>query len=397
MAEPSLPLSFPAILRNPAFSKYTYPTQESSASPTHFATRPKSPREHNEGKRWVRRKENARFAGNPHIVTATQRDYSLQASPRSTFPEPLPPFLPRNARLPTSVIPTRDPNTANAGRFSISLKGMRRELRKCGPRAEVLVRDVESEIVNWLQDSGTIFAPDTSGNGGDMESRTPVGGTETIFEVSRTPLQLIWSIADDPFARYVVHCCARYYEIVSFSKEISGQRFTYLLRPNVVYPDHRAPGVLDTPPMTDADYSSQPETESDYGVDSDIEQQSPINLSLLTISENPSSQLTSAILDNEIPLNTGGEDVDSDTGLADGSDVFSMHSHTTAGCTSTFATRFGRQPFMHQVRGESSTFSPSRSPSRMSFHSTLWSFRCHLPHPKDLPQQHQSFYHYLFA
>jgi hypothetical protein len=163
----------------------------------------------------------ARFTGNPHIVAATRRDYTLQTPhTTSTFPEPLPPYLPRNTKLSTTVTPVRDPNTANAGRFSLSLKGMRRELRKSGSRAEVLVRDVEYEILEWLQAGGTVLAPDaenTHAQDFDFEG-TLVRETGTVFEVSRTPLQLVWSITDDSFARYVVHCCARYHEIVSFSQ-----------------------------------------------------------------------------------------------------------------------------------------------------------------------------------
>jgi hypothetical protein len=102
----------------------------------------------------------------------------------------------------------------------MSLKGMRRELRKSGFRTEVLVRDIESEVVNWLQAGGTVLAPDAFESAGtlDLELATAVGQTGTIFEISRTPLRLIWYIVDDAFARYIVHCCARYHEIVSFSQ-----------------------------------------------------------------------------------------------------------------------------------------------------------------------------------
>jgi len=104
----------------------------------------------------------------------------------------------------------------------MSLRGMRRELRKSGLRAEVLVREIESEVVRWLRTGGTILAPDGSGIANTLDSglgsSTPIGETGSIFEMSRTPLQLIWSITNDAFARYVVHCCARYYGIVSFSQ-----------------------------------------------------------------------------------------------------------------------------------------------------------------------------------
>lgn len=92
---------------------------------------------------------------------------------------------------------------------------MRRELRKHGPGTQVLVRDVENEIVSWLADGGIIPLPDAA-----TEMSFPgisVGNTESIREVSRTPLQLVWSIEDNSFTRYVVHCCARYHDVVSFS------------------------------------------------------------------------------------------------------------------------------------------------------------------------------------
>ena len=62
----------------------------------------------------------------------------------------------------------------------------------------------------------------------------PIGSTLTVSELSRTPLQLVWAIEQDAFARksqirikyicfangvqgYIVHCCARYHNVVSFS------------------------------------------------------------------------------------------------------------------------------------------------------------------------------------
>jgi hypothetical protein len=98
------------------------------------------------------------------------------------------------------------------------MKGMRRELRKSGLRAELLVRDVELAIVDWLQAGGTVWSPDVNDANILHFPGTPVGNTVSIMEVSRTPLQLTWSIIDDAFARYVVHCCARYHEIISFSE-----------------------------------------------------------------------------------------------------------------------------------------------------------------------------------
>jgi len=66
----------------------------------------------------------AQFAGNPHIVAATTKDFTLPVpSAKSTFPEPLPSYLPRTVKVPIATLPTRDPVSANAGRFSLSMKG----------------------------------------------------------------------------------------------------------------------------------------------------------------------------------------------------------------------------------------------------------------------------------
>ncbi|KAF8650379.1 hypothetical protein AX16_005189 [Volvariella volvacea WC 439] len=222
-----------------------------------------------EGRRVARRKDNARFADNPHIVPATRLDYSIPPpSAKSTFPAPLPTYLPRTVIIPTASLPARDPITANAGRFSLSLKGMRRELRRAGHRIEVLVGDIEHELIEWLSNIGgclQVSEPSSEVQG----QRRVIGKTGSIVEVSRTPLELVWAIADDAFARYIVHCCARYYEIVSFSKDSNGERLTHLLRPNVTRPDHRASATLDTPPATDIDsaYSSQVDTETDTDFD----------------------------------------------------------------------------------------------------------------------------------
>ena len=97
---------------------------------------------------------------------------------------------------------------------------MRRDLRRSGFRTQTLVRDVEDEITTWLREGETVLSPDADMNTSatfDLPG-VSVGKTGAIRQVFRTPLKLVWSITDDPFARYVVHCCARYHEIVSFSK-----------------------------------------------------------------------------------------------------------------------------------------------------------------------------------
>ena len=96
----------------------------------------------------------------------------------------------------------------------MSLKGMRKDLRKMGGKTESLVRDVEAEIALWLE-VGVLLNPGTV----EGEPRFPgvgVRGRDNLREVGRSVLQLVW-VTDDPLTRYVVHCCARYHDIVSFS------------------------------------------------------------------------------------------------------------------------------------------------------------------------------------
>ena len=158
----------------------------------------------------------ARFVGNVHIVAPSNKDFSVPApNSRTTFPEPLPHFLSRNNPIPPAVRATREPTSANAGRFSLSLKGMRRQLRSSGPRTELLVKEVEDEIVTWLAAGGVMLAPDASATFDSPGA--PIGSTGAILELSRTPLQLVWNIEDNAFTRYVAHCCARYHDVVSFS------------------------------------------------------------------------------------------------------------------------------------------------------------------------------------
>ncbi|THH21773.1 hypothetical protein EUX98_g8281 [Antrodiella citrinella] len=271
-----VPMSFPAILRAPGIGSDRFAHLRAGRQRVDGVSAPVSSgvkkRDDKAGKRWVRRKDNARFVGNPHIVAASSKDYAVPTpNVRATFPEPLPVYLSRNTPLPPSVVATREPVSANAGRFSMSLKGMRRELRKSGPRTEVLVKEIEEEVMGWLA-GGVLLDPDVVVvRSGDGEEGMPVGSTGGIVEVSRTPLQLVLLIREDAFARYVVHCCARYHSIVSFTayeneragKDTSGQRLTYLLRPNVTRPDFFVTTAIATPPATESEMSTF-DVESDF-------------------------------------------------------------------------------------------------------------------------------------
>ncbi|KAI0690107.1 hypothetical protein BC835DRAFT_1366041 [Cytidiella melzeri] len=260
-----IPMSFPAILSVPVLGKQLSQSLcESSIAELPTARQKRSNRrDEKEGKRWIRRKDNARFVDNPHVVPASKRDFAIPIpSARPTFPQPLPKYLSRNIPIPPTVPTMREPVSASAGRFSLGMKGMRKQLRKSGPRAELLVHEVESEIMDWL--ANTIWLnPD--GTITSDEEAIPIGTSHSITQVSRTPMQLVWAISDDGFARYVVHCCARYHNIVSFSKDVSGRRLTHILRPNITRPAFEAPQGLNTPPVTDLE-SSTFDTESDFTI-----------------------------------------------------------------------------------------------------------------------------------
>ncbi|KAF5351738.1 hypothetical protein D9756_007679 [Leucocoprinus leucothites] len=391
-------LSFPAILRNPGLKDryahlYGGPSVNQEKTVSGQIPVKKLRRDQNEGKRWVRRKDNAHFVGNPHVVAATKKDYNLPApSNKSTFPEPLPPYLPRTSKVPVATLPTRDPVSANAGRFSLSMKGMRKELRRAGGRAEALVRIVEAEMMLWLQ-GGVMLRPDES-NAAELANSQVKSGkgrvieSTGIIEISRSPLQLVWSISDDAFARYVIHCCARYHEVVSFSKGDSDNRLTYLLRPNVQKPDYGAVTSLETPPATDADYSSQLETtdvDSDFVSDRDLidsDAEDSANNPRVPVT-NPSSNLDS-IQETSLPASpqlpptqvTPRED-DEWSVLSGDADAYGDESSSEAGqdlldsVASLRQSPLGRLSHHQQPlhlsgrRWTRSSSSPSRSPARM--------------------------------
>lgn len=240
-----VPMSFPSILRNSGLtSRYAHLVDP---------VQPKKVwrRNDNEGKRWVRRRENgashlilqciqlsasepklncrggltdksngiAHFTGNPHIAAPSKHDLEPSVPiPHTTFPIPLPPYLPRSAPLSATVAPTPDAKANNAGQFSLSKRGMRKALRRSGPRTQALVRGVEEELMCWLSGVEVVMNPDKE-SGYQFPGRA-VAGLEDIREVERSPQRLVWWIENDTWVRYVVHCCARYHNIVSFSTSI---------------------------------------------------------------------------------------------------------------------------------------------------------------------------------
>ncbi|KAG1829000.1 hypothetical protein EV424DRAFT_1383521 [Suillus variegatus] len=285
-----VPLSFPAILRNPKLvDRYAHLRERSVAAPPK-ASISKARRDEHEGKRWIRRRENAKFVDNPHVVPPSRGDHAVPVpSKLSTFPIPLPPYLPRSIVLPPTVPGSRDPASASAGLFSLSLKGARRALR-ARPGARDIVDAIEGHLCAWLE-GGTYPGEEQ----GIVFPGEKVGGREDVLEVSRRPLDLVWVVgkdgADGAFERYVVHCLARWYGVVSFSKEVNGKRLTYLLRPQVTQVTAL---IIDTPPATDV---SQVDTESDFHT-----------AELSAISEAPSSPTAWSVI--------GGSDFEFDEGFA---------------------------------------------------------------------------------
>ncbi|KAI9437898.1 hypothetical protein F5148DRAFT_1353944, partial [Russula earlei] len=258
-----LPFSFPSVLRNPGLtSRHAHLVEPTESWSAPFQPKKVWRRDDNEGKRWVRRRENARFSDNPHIATPSKRDLepSLPVL-HATFPIPLPPYLPRSAALPATAPPVRDAKASNAGQFSLSVRGMRKALRRSGPSTQALVRGVEDELTRWLGRVEVVLNPDAK-SGYQFPGRA-VAGLEDIREVERSPQRLVWWIEDDTWARYVVHCCARYHNIVSFSKDTSTHRLTHILRPNATQPDPATLAALATPPATDGDFSSHASFDSD--------------------------------------------------------------------------------------------------------------------------------------
>jgi hypothetical protein len=115
---------------------------------------------------------------------------------------------------------------------------MRRALRRrggAGPRTRALVRGVEDELARWLRGEDVVVVvrdPDAR-----MSSRPEgqfqfpgraVAGLEDVREVERSPQRLVWWIENDTWARYVVHCCARYHNVVSFSMFVPRVFFFFL-------------------------------------------------------------------------------------------------------------------------------------------------------------------------
>ncbi|KZT42425.1 hypothetical protein SISSUDRAFT_41621 [Sistotremastrum suecicum HHB10207 ss-3] len=272
-------LSFPTILQNSKLtSRFAHLSlnqdEDQAAKRARRTPNRAGGRVGNEGKRWSRIRDNNAFTSNPHVVQPQARDHRIEYSyPRTTFPAPLPPYLKRSSSAPSPPLPSNDSHSSMAGQFSVSLKGMRRDLRRHGGRASRLVQEIEEHLLRWLDSIYIDLNPENTTAERYEFPGLAIDEQASISEVSRSPTKLVWYIEQDAFARYVVHCCCRYHNIVSFSKveDHSDKRLTHLLRPNQTrFAVQKSLAQVYTPPVSDIDYASSvaPDTESLY--DSDI-------------------------------------------------------------------------------------------------------------------------------
>ncbi|KAH8994745.1 hypothetical protein EDB86DRAFT_2925544 [Lactarius hatsudake] len=384
-----VPLSFPSILRNSTLSSRFAHLVGTTGPPTPAPVQAKKVwrRNDNEGKRWVRRRENARFTDNPHIAVPSKRDLEPPLPTLlTTFPIPLPPYLPRSAPLPASTPPAPDAKASSAGQFSLSLRGMRKALRRSGARTEALVRGVEDELTRWMGEVAVVLNPALDPDCGHQFPGRAVAGEEGIREVERSPQRLVWWIENDTWARYVVHCCARYHNVVSFSKDTPTHRLTHILRPNVTRPDPATRATLATPPPTDLDFSSlsdQPSSLSDVqSIDgaSDVlseadfasDPESPTHLQRRRVPLSDIASDADADAETGSPLGSG-TDADADGGGGGASDLeqaaealsLANDDDETPRAAPRFTTTYRTRARVwdHHCRGRSGS-SPSRSPAR---------------------------------
>jgi hypothetical protein len=311
---------------------------------------------------------------------------------------------------------------------------------------ELLVREIERELMDWLS-VGVWVDPDAKMSSGLEHGGTSIGSLDSIREIERTHQQLVWEINDDAFVRYVVHCCARYHDVVSFSeycllalievkgltsillgKDVTGagspsKRLTYILRPHISRPSHNslfdsALGI-DTPPVTDQgtdfdsvggtdisvtdlEIESAADVESDFAfseVDSDVELEGvppplPRHVPLTAIAESESSspRMPAVVLltdsDVEHDADVEHSDLGSEIAADDlASSVASLELDPRS--DRLLSPRRRSRPWERQRRGHSS---PSGSPARRNPVRRLPRVE-----PPVIRDGKLSFYDYLFA
>jgi hypothetical protein len=321
---------------------------------------------------------------------------------KATFPAPLPQYLPRVSAAPSAASVMRsDPanlNSAYAGRFTLSLRGLRKDLRqRGGGRAKTLVEDIESAIQSWL-DAYTAPVGISSQTSKAIDRSDP----PIIMEVANNPLELVWC-TEDPFARWIIHCVSRWHDMVSFSKHPSPfhhakevanvstgkdvlvteegsqqriQRQTHLLRPNSRHPDPRTTAAIYTPTATDIESSIMEDSDYSNLADSvssmhlcDVPTME-LSVTSLRIDEEPeesASDAESAFSLIEHPRDTELSPVRHEVGNA--SSISHTRDEFTGSLRALEQDGVYYQPILSRARRSDS--SPSRSPIRARRHRQM--------------------------
>jgi len=283
-----LPLSFPSILVNPKLKHL------SNQLPKKNRTKKTDSNSDGEarpiGKRRQQRVANAQFSSNPHVSRPTTRDYQLwMADPQVKFPTPPPRGYPSSLYIPPAEPIPIDPFSATMGAFNRSLKGVRKNMRRLvgshvcptgepGPLEQILTK-IDHRLSSWIDShtvwkatetdfSRTVVEPNPWPSSAPLRHQpVPEPSSEpSIVEISRSPHMLNWEVGN-PFGRYLVHCVARYYGIVSFSRPAAsatsdpihaGSQRTVVCMVKAHFPTRRGSRIdghqsLDTPPTTDLD------------------------------------------------------------------------------------------------------------------------------------------------
>lgn len=205
------------------------------------------------------------------------------------------------------------------------------------------------------------------------------------------------------------------------------QRLTYLLRPNVTRPDRHAQNTLDTPPVTDLDYTShehesdfasEPPSGSDVDVDSDTEAHNISSVTatagLTAIAESPATSVQALEPDQEPEpeydeewsvvgdTDVEGDESGSDHGLVASVDSLSIQEgadidlDSTPRAIATAAVRHNaslRSRVWDHRQGRSAS-SPSRSPARRIASRRG---RPRVEPPRSKGAHPKSFYNYLYS
>ncbi len=157
-----------------------------------------------EGKRSLRRRENAGLVHNPYLARPTVNDLLPPSSSAgglsksfASYPGGKQLNAIRNTTAPSPSLPTSEPTSTEAGKYTLSLKGVRQLLRKRGRRAEVVVGKSEEVLRNWVMGSGIM-----GGAGGgygqprvidstpvecDLTSSTTINSSSSALKVQLAP------------------------------------------------------------------------------------------------------------------------------------------------------------------------------------------------------------------